>query len=266
MTRLRGLLLVVLGAVLVFALVGRIRSPARASLRAAPEPEEETKPLPPPAKLVIRMTEASGSKTDLLDPKASTWERATPTRVVLNRTPRVYQTEKVATTAVPALEVRSLRTGEQLYVRLHWTDATKDVPQAPPTKTGEGDDPARLYHRPTGATSAFADAAAVMSPQVWSGKEYPSLVMGDHRYPVDIHYWNASRGAELLSATGRASQSPTGKAFAHRAEYADGHWTLTLALPLPADGCPVAFALWDGHAGDRDGLKCFSIWYILKKE
>src|SRR5262245_48326632 len=116
--RLRSLLLLILGAILVFVLVDRVRSPAQETLRAAPEGEDETKPLPPPTKLIVRMAERSGPKADLLDPKAPAWERVTPTRVVLSRTPRVYQTEKVATTAVPSLKVRSLRSGEQLYVRL----------------------------------------------------------------------------------------------------------------------------------------------------
>src|SRR5262245_10427241 len=107
--RLRSLLLLILGAVLVFVLVDRIRSPAQANLRAAPEAEDETKPLPPPTKLIVRMIEHSSPKADFLDPKAPAWARVTPTRVVLSRTPRVYQTEKVATSAVPSLEVRSLR-------------------------------------------------------------------------------------------------------------------------------------------------------------
>ena len=40
-------------------------------------------------------------------------------------------------------------------------------------------------------------------------------------------------------------------------------WRLTLELPDQPDGVPVAFALWDGASGDRDGLKFFSIWYVL---
>ena len=78
-----------------------------------------------------------------------------------------------------------------------------------------------------------------------------------------LFYWNASRGAEEMSATGRATPKPTGRTFAHRAEYADGKWALTAALPDQADGTPVAFAVWDGAHNDRDGLKFFSVWYVL---
>jgi hypothetical protein len=185
--------------------------------------------------------------------------------VLLNRTPRVYQTEPVRQPAPPALEARAVRVDGKLVVRLRWADATRDAPQAPPRKKGEGGDPARLYKRPTGQTAAFADAAAVMVPERWAGKEFPSLVMGDRNAPARLYYWNASRGAEELLATGRATQKPVGKSFPHRARHAAGAWTLTLELPDPGAGCPAAFAVWDGHAGDRDGLKCFSVWYVLRK-
>jgi hypothetical protein len=36
-----------------------------------------------------------------------------------------------------------------------------------------------------------------------------------------------------------------------------------MAIPNPRDSYPIAFAIWDGQLGDRDGLKFFSIWYVL---
>jgi hypothetical protein len=38
-----------------------------------------------------------------------------------------------------------------------------------------------------------------------------------------------------------------------------------MELPDRPQGCPVAFAVWNGATGDRDGLKYFSIWYVLSK-
>jgi DMSO reductase family type II enzyme heme b subunit len=87
--------------------------------------------------------------------------------------------------------------------------------------------------------------------------------MGDKSGPVWIYYWNASRGAEELTAAGRATPQPSGKAVPHAATHADKRWQLVLALPDRPDGSPLAFAVWDGHAGDRDGAKWFSIWYVL---
>jgi DMSO reductase family type II enzyme heme b subunit len=89
--------------------------------------------------------------------------------------------------------------------------------------------------------------------------------MGDAHNPARLYYWNASRGAAVLTASGRATPQPTGEKFTHRARHGAGKWTLTLELPALADGYPVAFAIWDGQFGDRDGLKFFSVWYVLNR-
>ena len=217
----------------------------------------------PPERLRVAAAPYAGQPDDLLDPQARAWEASRPVAVLLSRTPRVYQTEPKADRPPPALEVRAARAGGKLVVRLRWEDATNDAPQAPPAKTGTGGAPERLYHRPTVDTSRFADAAAVMCPVEWSGPAFPSLQMGDPSHPVRIHYWNAARGAEDLTATGRTTPSPAGATFPHRAAHADGHWTLTAVLPDRPDGYPLAFAVWDGARQDRDGLKFFSIWYTL---
>jgi dimethylsulfide dehydrogenase subunit gamma/complex iron-sulfur molybdoenzyme family reductase subunit gamma len=236
--------------------------------RAASSPpaagaEAPAAPLPPAARLRLPVTASQAEEQTVLDPKNEAWDQAGPTTIILNRTPRVYQTEPATPRPAPALEARAIRAGGKLFVRLRWQDATRNAPQAPPRKTGEAGVPEVLYKRPTGETSTFADAAAIMVPERWTGPGFPSLVMGDAKNPVRLFYWNASRGAEEMSATGRATPKPAGRPFAHRAEYADGHWALTAALPDVADGTPVAFAVWDGAHNDRDGLKFFSVWYVL---
>lgn len=212
----------------------------------------DEKVLAPPAHLRVRVKAHAGPAATLLDPAAPGWQDAAPIRVILSRTPRIYQTEPPFTGAPPACEVRGVRVGDRLVLRLQWTDATKNALVAPERSTAE--------------TASFHDAAAVMMPVSWSGGPFPSLVMGDKNTPVRLFYWNAGRGSEELTATGRATPQPTGKRFAHRAVHADGRWALTLDLPAPVDGCPMAFAVWDGATGDRDGLKFFSIWYVLMLE
>jgi hypothetical protein len=233
--------------------------------RATTPREEAAKPLPPARRLCIRVKAAAGS-AGLLDPGARAWDEAPATHVLLNRTPRIYQTEKQVSRKPPALEVRAFRTGAQLLLRLRWDDPTRDAPQAPARRSGAAGAPKFLYKRPTGATSSFADAAAVMVPKRWTGPDFPSLVMGDRRSPVLLYYWNASRGVEQLTAAGRATLGPAGKGFPHQARHMSGQWALTAEVSLPPDGCPVAFAIWDGRGADRDGKKWFSIWYVLKRE
>jgi hypothetical protein len=233
--------------------------------RTAPPPATEVpaRPLPPATHLRVHAGVSAAGEEAVLEPGAAAWDAAEPTRVILNRTPRVYQTEPTTPRPAPALDVRAVRAGGRLVLRLRWEDATKDAPQAPLRKTGTAGVPEVIYKRPTGATSVFADAAAVMVPETWTGPGFPSLMMGDADNPVRLFYWNASRGAEELTAIGRATPKPAGRTFTHRAAYADGHWTLTAALPDQADGTPLAFAVWDGAHGDRDGLKFFSVWYVV---
>jgi hypothetical protein len=211
-----------------------------------------------------RAADPAGRGPDaLLDPQAKGWEAAAATRVLLSRTPRVYQTEKLTGGPPPRLEVRAALAGERAVFRLVWSDATKNAPEAPPKRTGEGGDPARLYKRPTGQTAAFADAAAVMVPQSWGGGAFPSLVMGDKKGPVRLYYWSATRGGAELTASGRAHVEATRGAFRHQARHQAGQWALTLEVPRPPAGSPVAFAVWDGAAGDLAGMKFVSVWFVL---
>ena len=238
-------------------------SGAAAPVRGDAEAKADDKRLSPAANLRIHAAASDEKIKTLLDPGAAAWKDAAPTKVLLNRTPRVYQTEPPFTGKIPGLEVRAVRAEGKLVVRLEWDDATKNAPEPPPRKTGEGGDPDKLYKRPTGETSQFPDAAAVMIPEHWTGPGFPSLQMGDAKNPVRIFYWNASRGAEELAASGRATPTPSGRTFAHRVEYAAEKWRVTLELPEQPDGTPAAFAVWDGASDDRDGLKFFSIWYVL---
>jgi hypothetical protein len=220
----------------------------------------------PPAKLRIAAKVVEGDGKEMLDPAAKAWADATPATVLLNRTPRIYQTEPVRDLPIPEMEVRAARAGGKLHLRLVWTDATKNAPSAPPAKFGDAGDPGKLYKRPTNDPAGFADAAAVMVPKDWAGPAFPSLQMGDKDHPVRLFYWNAARGAEELASTGRAARQRTDAVVPHRAAYADGRWSLVMQLPDVPDGYPLAFAVWDGAIQDRDGLKWFSIWYVLTKQ
>jgi hypothetical protein len=222
--------------------------------------------LPPAANLRIRVQDSKIEASALLDPAAAAWAEAQPTAVLLNRTPRIYQTEPLQDHPIPRCEVRALRSGDMLVLRLMWDDKTNNTPEAPLANAGEAGEPKQLYKRPTGETSTFPDAAAVMLPDQWRGPSFPSLLMGDKHSPAQLYYWNASRGAAVLTASGRATPQPSGRSFPFRAQHADGKWTLTIEVPEQREGYPIAFAIWDGQMGDRDGLKFFSIWYVLVRK
>lgn len=213
----------------------------------------------------VAVGELPSDTADPLDPASPAWEKASPTRLILSRTPRIYQTEPTKQPAPPAAEVRVLRRGDSLLVRLAWDDATENAPKAPEAKTGEAGDPKILYKKPTAETSTFSDAVAVMVPEDWKGPAFPSLVMGDEKAPALLYHWSASRGTNVLEAKGRASTTRLERSFPARGVYQNGKWTAVLEVPSPTldAGYPVAFAVWDGASGDRDGLKFFSTWHVL---
>lgn len=202
---------------------------------------------------------------DPLDPSATAWEKVQATRVILSRTPRIFQTEPSPNATPPAAEVRVLKRGGTLLVKLEWDDATENAPVAPEAQKGTAGVPELIYKRPTTETASFSDAAAVMIPENWQGPAFPSLIMGDEKSPALLYHWSAARGASVLRAQGRATSTPIDKAPRARASRDKGRWRLVFDLPAPAieAGYPVAFAVWDGAHADRDGQKFFSTWYVL---
>jgi hypothetical protein len=258
-----GLLVSIVAGVTLLAAF--VRWPVRPSEAARAEPAQGPATYAPAAHLRIRVVDSQAQTKELLEDGA-VWKQVTPTAILLNRTPRIYQAEPIQERPVPQCEVRAVRARERLYLRLQWDDATENAPQAPPARNGEGGEAKLLYKRPTGATAVFADAAAVMVPENWTGPEFPSLQMGDRHAPAKLYYWNASTGAEVLKSSGRATPQPVGQAVPHSARHSKAGWALILELPDLPTGYPTAFALWDGEYGDRDGLKFFSIWYALVRE
>jgi len=85
--------------------------------------------------------------------------------------------------------------------------------------------------------------------------------MGDESHPVVLYYFDATRGAAVMEASGRATTRRTGQSFPAKSAYRNGRWTVTMQLSdLPA-GMPLAVAVWNGAQQDRDGRKGFSVWY-----
>ena len=191
------------------------------------------------------------------------WNQIAAKHVALNRTPPLYDTDEPAAVEIPIVDVRLARAAGKLLVQLSWHDTTHDAttlsetPSTPPET--------RFRKVPTEADDRFFDAAAVMfSKQPATGAITPSLQMGDAEHPVEIYYWNATRGAMLMQAQGRGTTRRTGQIFPASGAYQSGQWSVTFELPdLPA-GTPLAFAVWNGNQKDRDGRKYFSVWQVLE--
>lgn len=213
----------------------------------------------PPAGQTLNVTSLSASADVLLNGSA-VWDQVSARRISLNRTPPLYDTDEPASLEIPVLDVRVARAGGKVLVQMSWADRSHDsaslpeVPNTPPET--------RFRKLPTEADDRFFDAAAVMFPTK-PGAVTPSLQMGDTDDPVQIYYWNATRGPMLMEAAGRGTTRRTAS-FAAHGSYEKGRWTVALELPdLPA-GTPLAFALWNGSQKDRDGRKYFSVWQVLQ--
>lgn len=156
-------------------------------------------------------------------------------------------------TTLERLSVRAAIADGRLYVRLAWPDATAD----------EAVDTPR----------AFADAVAVQVPVNTTTR--PPIAMGGSRSRVNVWYWSAATGTEELVAGGPGTttsyEDPAVAATATRE--GDG-WAVVFARDLDASGAnrttvpddrnlDVAFAAWNGSAGERSGRKAVSEWHHL---
>jgi hypothetical protein len=191
------------------------------------------------------------------------WSQIAVKHVALNRTPPLYDTDEPAALEISIVDVRLARVEKKLLAQLSWRDPTHDaialaeVPNSPPET--------RFRKVPTEADDRFFDAAAVMFPaKSGPASIAPSLQMGDAEHPVEIYYWNATRGAMVMQAQGRGTTRRTGQTFPANGTYQNGQWNVIFELPdLPA-GTTVAFAIWNGSQKDRDGRKYFSVWQALE--
>jgi len=217
----------------------------------------------PAAGQFLSVAASSASADNLLNGGPAKWNQIAVKHVALNRTPPLYDTDEPATLEIPSVDVRTARAGGKLLVQLSWRDPTHDaitlaeVPNTPPET--------RFRKVQTEADDRFFDAAAVMFPaKSGSGAIAPSLQMGDAEHPVEIYYWNATRGATVMQAQGRGTTRRTGQNFPANSTYQNGQWNVIFELPdLPA-GTTVAFAVWNGSQKDRDGRKYFSVWQVLE--
>ena len=217
----------------------------------------------PAAGQFLSVAASSASADNLLNGGPAAWNQIAVKRVALNRTPPLYDTDEPATLEIPSVDVRTARASGKLLVQLSWHDPTRDVialaevPSTPPET--------RFRKVQTEADDRFFDAAAVMFPsRSGPGAIAPSLQMGDSEHPVEIYYWNATRGAMLMQAQGRGTTRRTGQDFPATSAYQNGQWNVIFELPDLPTGTTVAFAVWNGSQKDRDGRKYFSVWQVLE--
>ncbi|MBI4874467.1 MAG: hypothetical protein HY822_07530 [Acidobacteria bacterium] len=177
------------------------------------------------------------------DPAAPLWKSVPAVAVALQRTPLLFPTDAPAALEIASVQVRMARVPGGTVVRLEWEDKTEDA------------------GKPAQAVDRFPDTCAIMIPASGAAEVNPSLQMGDAAHPVRIYFYDSTRGAAVMEASGRETTKRTGATFPVHAQRLAGKWAVALHLPEMAAGTPIAVAIWNGAQQDRDGRKYFSVWY-----
>lgn len=196
----------------------------------------------------VAVTSMPGADAKLADPTAPVWNDAETTEVPLSSAPSGLPNAK--DTATSAVDVRAVTTDDQLFVRMHWQDPTKNTS--------------------TDSPRAFADGVAMQLPA--DPATHPPIALGSTSTPVNVWYWNAANGAEQIVGGGMGSITHMDDDIQTNAVYEDGGWTVVLhrsltsqaenhaSLTLDRD-VDVAFAVWDGANGERSGHHAVSNWF-----
>ncbi len=209
------------------------------------------------------------------DPDDPAWEQAIP--ITFPLVPNIIKEKRLFHSLNDRVTVRALFTDDALALRLDIDDRTYSVP---------GDEEEKRYRHAEIAPAA--DAVAVQFPvEIPSTSEKPWFRHGDPSHPVNMWYWRAPSvepsAAEQLAVFDAAGpdkapvprDGPTG--LSGKSTWRDGQWRVVLSRPLESEDLrdlqfeagryiPIAFANWDGWAGQSGSRHTLTSWYWLLLE
>lgn len=208
----------------------------------------------------MRCTKIDASRARLLDPLASEWKNIPEETLKLDATPLANQPSAYIRASrdpakigkVRSLNVRVAHNGSDIFFRLSWEDANRNVAITD--------------------NDVFPDGCGILMPL--DGGDPPIDEMGGKDAPVNAWFWRADLKdvprnfvARGLGTTVMSKRC----AVESRSAWNDGVWTVVFAraLAVPerrdetaqlAAGRPVkvGFAVWEGGNGERAGVKSFS--------
>jgi len=189
------------------------------------------------------------------------WQSVPRSVLHLNRTPPIYPNDPFDDGSRPRAFVQLLRmTDGVVAVRLHWTSRMANTGPSAATFPDAGEK--HIYTQHSRGIQTFADAASVMAPaQRGPHTTYPAIMMGEAAQPVDLYYWRAGTGLQVMRAGGRATTTTTATQLAGQGVRDGDGWTVVMLLPNLLPQTPVAFAFWDGSKSHRGGIKYVSLWH-----
>ncbi len=194
------------------------------------------------------------------DPDDIIWERLPEYRVEVAPAPAVHESVELRVNYdadAYSVYLNLARTSDRFYVRMRWRDDTMDA---------------------VTSLDRFRDAAAV---QFSLGDDVTSYLMGSGpEEAVNIWYWRSDDDAvHNLAAGGPGSttlldnQPVSGAGMYFENDGDPNEWVVVMSRPLSVSGdyeasfrrntVPMAFAVWQGSDGQRDGYKSVSDGWIL---
>jgi hypothetical protein len=203
---------------------------------------------------------------------------------------------------VASIKARSLNDGEMLYVTIEWRDKTLD--DTVNGQTIFGDSAAIEFPTTTGiAIPSFCMGDATGTVNIWHWKahwqrdietgfttvqdRYPDGFADEYPWATGPLYYPARSAGNILSQTDHVSpvENLVAASFGTlttadlqdvggNGVWKDGRWRVVFARELSAgpgyasmevgDATNLAFAVWDGSRGHRDGIKSVSQFMNLR--
>lgn len=205
----------------------------------------------------------------LLEPGAAEWGSVPAETLKMDATPLANQPSEYIKASrdekkigkVRSLAVQAAHNGADIFFRLSWEDAEKNVEVVD--------------------TNVFLDGCGILMPL--RGGDPPIDEMGSQDAPVNAWFWRSDLKDKARNkvATGLGNSQLTKQSpILAKSVWSDGKWTVVLARPLAVPeqkeettqlaagaSVKVGFAVWEGGNGERAGVKSFSKeWRELKLE
>lgn len=225
--------IIAVGLLSIALVVGAVGVPAIASGRPANQ---------------IPVEHAPGEADALDTPQGDAWVDVEAVSVPLSSAPSGLP--NAADVATDSVTVKAARTDSTLFVRLEWTDPSKNDSVTDSTD--------------------FADAVAMQLPAETG--THPGIALGSQDTMVNVWYWSATGDSQEIIAGGPGTITETDGTISTASEYSDDTWTVVFARDLTVDGenraqiemehdVDTAFAVWNGANGERSGHHAVSDWY-----
>ena len=230
------------------------------------------------------------------DPFSDVWNRASPVEVPLsaqNLTPPKAGSDRT-------VKVRALHEGDRLYINVEWEDDTENSSvsrqtdftdavavqfpvtpgeQVPSFCMGNPDAPVNIWQW---KGSYQADMEAFVDVQ----DTYPNMIADDYQFEDEEIFYPARAAGNIVAQTNRVSAADNllagsfgtltqaeAQLVEGTGEWRDGEWRVVVVRDMTVDGeytqfaeddsTNVAFAVWDGASGERDGMKSVSQFLTL---